>query len=137
MRRAVLDTNVLVSALVARDGPPARLLAAWTEGAFELIVSPLLLGELGRALAYPRLRRRIAPADAEELLRWLIADAVVASDPSTLPSLPLPDPADAFVVALAMAESAVLVTGDRALLVLGEDLPIRAPAVYLAEVNPA
>ena len=133
--RAVLDTNVLVSALLARGGPPSRLLAAWTEGRFELVVSPLLLGELGRVLAYRKVRSRVGAADADEFLRLLVADAIVAADSATAPSLVVPDPTDAFVVALAMAESAMLVTGDRGLLSVRGDLPIKSPADFLAELG--
>jgi len=41
--RVVLDVNVLVSGLLDRPGPPAQILRAWYAGAFELVVSPLLL----------------------------------------------------------------------------------------------
>lgn len=133
--RAVLDTNVIVSALLSTDGSPARLLAAWKGGGFELIVSPLLLGELGRVLAYPKVRKHVDPADADELLRLLVADAVVATDRSFSPPVVPPDPTDAFIIVLAMEESAVLVTGDRGLLGLNGDLPIKSPAAFLAELD--
>lgn len=38
--RAVLDPNVLVSALLSPTGTPARIVLAWAEGRFELVVSP-------------------------------------------------------------------------------------------------
>jgi hypothetical protein len=57
--RAVLDPNVLISALLAPAGTPAAILRAWSAGAFELVASPLLLAELERALAYPNLRASI------------------------------------------------------------------------------
>jgi predicted nucleic acid-binding protein len=49
--RAVLDTNVLISAFLSPQAAPARAIRAWLDGRFELIVSPLLLAELERALA--------------------------------------------------------------------------------------
>jgi len=49
--RAVLDPNVLVSALLSRSGAPAQIVARWLRGEFELVLSELLLAELGRALA--------------------------------------------------------------------------------------
>jgi predicted nucleic acid-binding protein len=54
--RAVLDLKVLISAVLSRGGAPARVLEAWISGRFELLVSPLLLAELERALACPKLR---------------------------------------------------------------------------------
>ena len=69
--RAVLDVNVLVSAILSPTGAPARLLLAWRTGAFELIVSPALLAELNRALEYPKLRRLVPAADADAYVDWL------------------------------------------------------------------
>ena len=53
---AVLDTNVLVSALLEPRGLPARLLDQATAGSFELVVSDYLLDELREVLErLPRL----------------------------------------------------------------------------------
>jgi predicted nucleic acid-binding protein len=57
--RAVLDVNVVISGVLSPAGPPARVLRAWIEGAFELVASPALVEELDRALAYPKVRARI------------------------------------------------------------------------------
>ena len=74
--RAVLDVNVLISAILSPRGSPARLLVAWQAGAFELVVSPALLTELARALAYPKLARLIPAADADAF----VAHAARASE---------------------------------------------------------
>ena len=55
--RAVLDTNVLVSATLVRGGNEDRILRAWRRAAFELVLSQEVLAELGRALLYEKLRR--------------------------------------------------------------------------------
>ena len=57
--RAVLDANVLISAILSPRGTPARLVLAWQAGAFDLVVSPLLLAEVRHAMAYPKLVRRV------------------------------------------------------------------------------
>ncbi|MHB1249194.1 MAG: PIN domain-containing protein [Polaromonas sp.] len=44
--RVVLDTNVLVSALLVNLSAPAQLLAAWRRGAFELLTCDLQLQEI-------------------------------------------------------------------------------------------
>ncbi len=54
--RAVLDPNVLVSALLSRSGAPAQIASRWLAGEHELVVSELLLAELDRALAYPKIQ---------------------------------------------------------------------------------
>lgn len=133
--RAVLDANVLISAILSRRGSPARLLTAWQAGAFELVVSPKLLAELARALAYPKLARLIPPADAEAFVAWIARSAVLALDPGTAPSIRSADPDDDYLVALANAERAVLVSGDGHLTVLADRLPVRTPADFLASLD--
>ena len=53
----VFDPNVLISAVIAPEGTSAKLLDAWFGGAFDLVVSPALLGELERVLLRPKFRR--------------------------------------------------------------------------------
>ena len=130
--RAVLDVNVLISALLSRGGAPARLMLAWQQGAFELIVSPLLLAELERALAYPKLRHAISADEAEALVAWLTRSATLAPDPESPPAVRSVDPGDDYLLALAAAEHAVLVSGDGHLLALAAELPIHAPASFLS-----
>jgi putative PIN family toxin of toxin-antitoxin system len=121
--RAVLDPNILISALLSRCGAPAEILARWLAGEFELIVSELLLKELERALSYPKLRRRIAPGDAAAFVTLLRKSAAVAADPEIAPRRS-PDSGDDYLLALAEAERAVVVTGDAHLLGLPDRFPI-------------
>ena len=60
MLRVVLDTNVIVSALLSPRGTQGRILERLIDGAFELILSPKLLEELKRSLGYPP--RQTVPA---------------------------------------------------------------------------
>ena len=135
--RAVLDVNVLVSAAISPRGAPARLLAACRDGAFELVVSPLLLAALRRALAYPKLARLVPPADADALVALLGRAAEVAADPPGPPPVRTADPKDDYLVALAAAERALIVSGDAHLTDLGGRLPVRRPADFLAEIDEA
>ena len=130
--RAVLDANVIISALLSRSGSPAVVLRAWQDGKFELIVSPLLLAELERALAYPKLRRRVSAEEAEALLDWLRRAARTAPDPEGPPPIRSLDPGDDYLLALAAAERAVLVSGDEHLLSLQGESPIHSPASLLS-----
>lgn len=129
--RAVLDPNVIISALLSPDGSPARALREWQHGGFELVVSPLLLAELERALAYPKLRRRIPPEETGAVVEWLVRAATVAPDPDGPPPLRSPDPGDDYLIALAAAQSALLVSGDDHLLGLGARLPVYSPGEFL------
>ena len=101
----------------------------WLGGAFELVVSEALLGELERALAYPKLRRRIAELDATEFVSLLRLAAVIAPDQAG--SHHSDDPGDDYLLALAENEHAVLVSGDRHLLQLADNLPIQTARAFL------
>ena len=132
--RAILDVNVLISALISPSGSPARLLLAWQEGRFELIVSPALLAELRRALAYPKLERLVPPADADAFVAWLSRSALLARDATDPPPIHAADPNDDYLLALAAEQRAELVSGDGHLLALVGDYPIAGPADFLATI---
>ena len=55
--RAVLDTNVLISATLVKGGTEDKILRAWQEGTFELVLSPPILEEIGRAMFYEKLQK--------------------------------------------------------------------------------
>jgi len=131
--RAVLDPNVVISALLSPLGAPARTIRAWIHGEFELVVSPLLLEELDRALAYPKLRKRIGRDDAVRVTAWLASMATVAADPDDPPIVRSPDPGDDYLIALAASERALLVSGDAHLLGLEGRIPVMSPARFLSE----
>lgn len=130
--RAVVDPNVIISGLLSPNGAPARVLVAADQGEFELITSPLLLAELERALAYPKLRARIGSDDAAAVVTWLRRSTTVTPDPDASPRMRSTDPADDYLLPLAAAQRAGLVSGDKHLLALADEAPIFAPADFLA-----
>ena len=66
MFRAVLDANVLVSALLRPQGPPGQIVVRLVEDrAFAMVASAVILAEVRRALAYPRVRKRIVASDED------------------------------------------------------------------------
>lgn len=129
--RAVLDPSVLTSAVLARDGAPAKVLGSWLGGAYELVVSEKLLSELERALAYPKVRKRLASDEAAEVVELLGRHAEHADDPRDGPKTRSADPGDDYLIALAGATRAVLVSGDRHLLALSDRLPVYSPRAFL------
>lgn len=131
--RAVLDVNVLISALLSRSGAPARLLRAWLDGHFELVASPILLAELERALSYPKLERRITPTERGEFVALLRTAAVVTDDPREPPPVTSADPGDNYLIALAASQDAVVISGDRHLLELdARGRTIHRPAEFVS-----
>ncbi len=109
--RAVLDANVVISALLSPRGTRAKLLCLWLDGAFELVVSPSLLSELERALAYPKLRRHIRPMRRPTWVDMLRREADTFDDIEEAPAVGSPDPGDDYVIALSSVARAVARVG--------------------------
>lgn len=124
--RLVLDTNILVSALISSAGPPGQLLAAVRDKRVTLVTSEEQIAELRDVLGRERLRPYLRQEDAEDLLATIDAIATVVD---RLPTITLsPDPKDNPILATAVAGDAdFLVSGDKGdLLALGqiEGIPI-------------
>lgn len=121
--RVVCDANVLISALISSSGAPARIVDAWTSGAFELIVCPKLLGELRDVFTRSKLRNLVDPEAAAEYVSGLEEGALALPDPKVERPV-APDPDDDYLVALASTGDAdYLVSGDRHLTDLADLKP--------------
>jgi putative PIN family toxin of toxin-antitoxin system len=131
VRRAVLDPGVLVSALIAPNGRPAEILEQAQAGQFELIASPHLLAELEEVLRRDKFRRYVELKTVERFLQRIRDEATVVDDPSEPAPLKCGDSNDDYLLALAYAQKAVLVSGDSDLLDLTGGAPICAPADFL------
>jgi len=60
--RLVIDTNILISALLAGTSFPAQLIVRWRVGRFDLLTVAEQLDELMRVTRYPKIRERLTPA---------------------------------------------------------------------------
>lgn len=124
--RVVLDTNILIGALITRDTPPDALYRAWLRGAFEVVTSRAQLAELAVVLARPRLQRYIDPEEAAVIVDHLETRATVLHDPP--PMTLSTDPADNDILAAAVAgEADLIVSGDHKhvrSLVKAEGIPV-------------
>ncbi len=129
--RAVFDPNVIISAALSPRGAPGRLFRHWLEGAYDVVVSPLLLQELRRALSHPKLADRIPPQDAEGLVALLARAATLTQDPDRPPQVSAPDPDDDYLIALAAQSQSILISGDKDLLELAGRIPVYSPAEAL------
>lgn len=124
--RIVLDTNVLLSGLARADRSPGKILSAWHEGQFDLVVSEPMVEELLRVFHYPKVRRMLATAgatyeDPREIVELLRLKAILVDVSGVVLKTPPQDPKDVPVLAtMVAAEAEWLVTGDkRDLLSLG------------------
>lgn len=110
--RLVVDTNILISALLSGTSLPAHLIVLWREGHFELLTSAEQLDELMRVTRYPKIRERLAPALAGRLINEIRDLAVLLTELSAVTASP--DPNDNYLLAMAASGSAdFLVTGDK------------------------
>jgi putative PIN family toxin of toxin-antitoxin system len=136
--RVVLDTNVVLSALVFGKGTTARLRAAWQGGLCLPLVSTATAQELMRVLAYPKFR--LDSSAQEELLADYLPYTQAIRIPQPLPEVPpCRDPFDLPFLHLAAAGRAdVLVTGDADLLALAgsASCPILTPEAFLSSLEP-
>jgi putative PIN family toxin of toxin-antitoxin system len=130
--RAVLDTNVLVSALISPGGPSAALLLELRAGAFELVASPLLLAELDEVLGRAKFHRWVSAAEASAYVGLIRREARVEDDPPPAGAALSADPDDEYLIDLARdAQADALVTGDTHLLELRAVIPALTPAEFL------
>jgi len=126
----VLDPNVLIAAAISSQGPPALLLQLVAAGTAVLVVSPLLLLELGQVLRRDEFRGWLTLEDAEEYLQAIALLSEREADP---PSDGLAgvcrDPDDDYLFFLAeQLQATLLVSGDRDLLLLQRPgLEVRSP----------
>lgn len=118
--RLVLDTNILVSALITKGTSPERLYQAWLRGRIELVTSKAQIAELSEVLVRPRIRKFVDISHAATLVENIDTFAFIMDSP---PDVDLsPDPKDNPILALAIAGHAdLIVSGDkRHMLALGE-----------------
>jgi predicted nucleic acid-binding protein len=66
---------------------------------------------------------------------WIGRQARVIPDPEEPPAVRSEDPGDEYLLALAEAARAVIVSGDRHLLALGDELPVLTPRQFLNALN--
>ncbi len=142
MVRVVFDTNVFVSAFIQPKSPPGRLLAGLIEGdKFELVLSTAILDEVGRALRYPKVRKRIRLDDDDLDLRVAmlgILSTMVSVSSRTVTGVSR-DPDDDAILAAAVEGCAdYIVTGDQDLLAIGDYQGIRivTPSAFLQRFAP-
>lgn len=132
--RIVIDTNVLISALVFPGGVPEQVYRLAIEGRVTLVTSPPLLAELGRVLTekfgWQDVYLRAALAQIVrigEIVEPVERVSVLADDPDD----------DRVLEAAQTAGAAVIVSGDRHLLSLGrwEEIAILSPNEFLANLG--
>jgi putative PIN family toxin of toxin-antitoxin system len=136
--RAVVDPSVFVSAFIGDpNAGSGRLVDAWRERRFVLVVSPLLLAELREVLSRPKFGRWASDGRGDDYIAGLAARSEHQPDPSQPSSPMVRDPDDDYLVVLLHAARAdVLVSLDRDLLDAELDgVTVIDPAVFVGSLE--
>ncbi len=119
MLRVVIDTNILVSALLSKRGAPSQLLDAWRERKFLVLTSEAAILEVERVLGELKSTGKYALTDLHitEILNLLRKDALlVPGNADTKGSIPN-DPDDEKFLSIALdGEAEIIISGDKHLL---------------------
>jgi putative PIN family toxin of toxin-antitoxin system len=115
--RVVLDTNVIISALLFR-GLPSRLIPLWQKGKVTLLVSSQVLKEYLRVLAYPRFE--LAAQEIKSIIEVELLPFVEAVRVESKIRVIAKDPSDDKFLELAVdGKAGFLISHDKHLLGLG------------------
>lgn len=140
MLRIVLDTNVLVSSMLAPDGVPGQIRNAWQAGVFSLCLSSVMFEELSQVLSRPviRKRMRITTGEIREILDLILLTAEFYDHNLKLDPAAALQPGDSNVLATAIAARAdLIVSGDGDLLTLNRisGIDIVSPREFIARLH--
>lgn len=112
--RVILDTNVLVAALISRNSPPDTIYRSWRAGRFELVTSSVQLEEFRRISRYPKLKAILPNHRVGTMINNLNRAVVLEQLPPLPDNVAVADPDDTFLLRMVLASDAdFLITGDR------------------------
>jgi putative PIN family toxin of toxin-antitoxin system len=108
----LLDSNILISALLSPHGAPAKIVDHWREGGFQLLTCQLQIKEIREASRTPKFREWLQPHQVGAMLNHLYAATVW---PGPLPRKhEAADPSDNFLLDLIeAAQPDYAITGDK------------------------
>ena len=142
MTRIVIDTNILVSAILTPKGNPAKILKHVLEGKLNLIISPAILEETQQVLRYPRLvklmkKNKITRKEVYDFLGKMSKVAVITPGKLEIDAIP-DDPADNKILACGLeGEADYLISGNHHLtdLKIFQGIKIMNPSTFLKIIN--
>lgn len=135
MTRYVLDTNVIVSALLFGSSPPGRAFAQASERG-RILISDALLNELSDVLGREKFNRYVTRGERHGFLEALVRESDMIEITESVRVCR--DPEDDFVLELAVnGNASCIITGDADLLVLnpfrGVQIPTTSDFLDVAE----
>lgn len=110
--RVVLDTNILISALLSKDGSAALCLRYWTEKRFDLISSDWQIEELRRVSKYKEIRKYLKHSEVGTLINAINRKALVIEDlPTVSYSIDVDD--NPIIASAIKGKANYIVSGDK------------------------
>ena len=135
MLKVVIDTNVLVSAIITQRGNAAKILKAWKNKKIKVIVSPKILEEIREVIFRPKIKRLSFWTDEQrkQLLEDLINISFLVPGSLKLRVIPEDPPDDKFIIAAVEGKADYIVTGDEHLSKLGsyKGIKIVSPVEFI------
>lgn len=131
----VIDTNVLLSGLVAKSGSPYEILEAWRRGEFLLLTREDIIAEVIEVLGRPyyREKRHVTDEIISGIARALRTEALQTEGAVTVEAITQDPDDDKFLACAIEGGADYIISGDHHLLDLGsyQDIPIVRPAAFL------
>jgi uncharacterized protein len=138
MTRVVLDTNLIISAILSPEGKPVTILRMVLNAKLDLVLSPALLEEINLVLNYDKIRkllvkRSVTTQKIKDTFQKIIKTAIVVSGKTNINRIDK-DPSDNMLLSCALEGKAdFIISGDHHLtdLVSFEGISIINPDTFL------
>ena len=134
--KVVLDANIYVSSMVNTQGNPKRIISAWQQGAFDVLISSAILDEIERVLRYPRLVKRHKQDETaiQRFLKLLENEAIIVEPTDVLGVVKDDESDNRYLECAVKGKAQYVISGDKHLLDIGEyrGIVILPPAAFVA-----
>ena len=134
--KVVLDANIYVSSMVNTQGNPKRIISAWQQGAFDVLISSAILDEIERVLRYPRIVKRHKQDETaiQRFLKLLENEAIIVEPTDVLGVVKDDESDNRYLECAVKGKAQYVISGDKHLLDIGEyrGIVILPPAAFVA-----
>jgi putative PIN family toxin of toxin-antitoxin system len=134
--KVVLDANIYVSSMVNTQGNPKRIISAWQQGAFDVLISSAILDEIERVLRYPRIVKRHKQDETaiQRFLKLLENEAIIVEPTDVLGIVKDDESDNRYLECAVKGKAQYVISGDKHLLEIGEyrGIVILPPAAFVA-----
>jgi len=129
--KVLLDTNVVLSGIFFPSGIPRKVLVAWEQGKFDLIISPEIFDEYNQTVR--EFRGKVPPIDIDRMLDLILLNSQVCR-PEPLSQAVCDDADDDMFIACAISSDVkIIVSGDKHLLDVSgyQNIEVLKPRAFL------